>query len=1108
MQDDWGDGWNGASIDVSINGTNVVNWELNNGAAGTDSIVTMNGDFIEFTFNSGNWDSEITFQIDDPLGNQIGNFGPFANNNGNSGLILSDTSNSTCVAQIVNVTFQVDMGQVTSSYTTPEVNGDWNLACGNCYPMSDTNGDDIWEVTIPIMSGYYDYIFSADSLSLQEVLDPNASCTNGNTINTKRTLMVGTADITIPLVCWESCITCFYSPQPPTGITCSTGSSGLILSDDCENEGNWTGDLVSTYTTGYWNVNSGDTPSGDTGPDNSYSGNNYFYFEASAGGLDTATIITPMIDLSNAQYESELTFWIFAYGASIGTLDVGASTNPNGPFTTLYSNTGQIQTETDPWGQIGVDLSNYVGQNIYVSFTYSKDPNANPYWEADLAIDLIEVTSCVTCPAPIVPITTNITSTSAEISWTPTGTETEWIVYVDGVGTITNAIPTTITGLTPYTQYDYQISAICSSGDTSFVSPSNVFTTLCGTNLAPTNENFDSIFSPCWSQENTLDDFDWTLNDGDTPSNDTGPDDDVSIGGNYMYTEASNPREYGDVAIMYSEQIDISNLNNPQINFFTHMYGSAMGTLQIDMYDNGYSTVFLKSGDQGDQWIEENVLISPNSNIIEFRIIGTLDSNANGDTWPGDIAIDEFSVKEALMNDLEVLSGNVNSGCELTNNEPVSVVLVNKATTPQSNFDIAYSINNAPQIIESYTSTLNPGDTATYTFTATADMSNDGVYNIDFECSLTNDQDLSNNYYTVFEENYLTPSAPTTIDDTICKGDTTFLDAITNEGLVLWYNDSNATSIIPHGMVSPTTTTTYYAAVKDAESFTDDFESYNTGAYISQSSSNWSTWSGGGGTPDDAFISTSQASSGNQSLYLNYINDDDIIMPFGQEFNSGTFELYMDIYVVTSAHLNFQGSTTLGAIQAFELNFDNNGTFYFDIGPTSLIGSYPGPGTWFKLKLEGDLNSTIWKTYIDGSFQGGAAINDGDVIASINLAPESGGEFYIDNVEWYAVSQDACIGPTASVILNIIDCTYSFDSTDDLLILYPNPSNGYVIIENNLNDEKLTIEINNIEGKLIYSKQIINSSKLEMNLSHLNKGLYTISIMTENSIKHKTIVIQ
>ena len=73
MQDSWGDGWNGASVEVNINGTFATSISLAGGNAGMDSITTLNNDLVDFSFVSGNWDSELSFQIYDPLGNQIFN---------------------------------------------------------------------------------------------------------------------------------------------------------------------------------------------------------------------------------------------------------------------------------------------------------------------------------------------------------------------------------------------------------------------------------------------------------------------------------------------------------------------------------------------------------------------------------------------------------------------------------------------------------------------------------------------------------------------------------------------------------------------------------------------------------------------------------------------------------------------------------------------------------------------------------------------------------------------------------------------------------------------------------------------------------------------------
>ena len=70
MQDSYGDGWNGASIDMYINGVIVTNFTITSsqGASAQYSYSTYNGDSVEFYFNSGTWDTEITFQITAPDG--------------------------------------------------------------------------------------------------------------------------------------------------------------------------------------------------------------------------------------------------------------------------------------------------------------------------------------------------------------------------------------------------------------------------------------------------------------------------------------------------------------------------------------------------------------------------------------------------------------------------------------------------------------------------------------------------------------------------------------------------------------------------------------------------------------------------------------------------------------------------------------------------------------------------------------------------------------------------------------------------------------------------------------------------------------------------------
>ena len=126
----------------------------------------------------------------------------------NAPMYDSTVFNITCV-QYTNVTFQVDMNKVTQGFTTPEVNGTWNNWCGNCNAMSDANGDNIWEVTLPLEQGSsIEFKYSADGWSIQEMNDPTASCTNGNATYTNRVLTVPASDTIIPVVCWSSCDAC------------------------------------------------------------------------------------------------------------------------------------------------------------------------------------------------------------------------------------------------------------------------------------------------------------------------------------------------------------------------------------------------------------------------------------------------------------------------------------------------------------------------------------------------------------------------------------------------------------------------------------------------------------------------------------------------------------------------------------------------------------------------------------------------------------------------------------------------------------------------------------------------------------------------------------
>ena len=95
-----------------------------------------------------------------------------------------------------------------SGFTTPYLSGTFNGWCGNCNAMSDNNNDGIYEATIALQSGTYEYKVSLDNWAASEQLTAGSSCTVTNSGYTNRSLVVSGAAQTLPLICYASCSDC------------------------------------------------------------------------------------------------------------------------------------------------------------------------------------------------------------------------------------------------------------------------------------------------------------------------------------------------------------------------------------------------------------------------------------------------------------------------------------------------------------------------------------------------------------------------------------------------------------------------------------------------------------------------------------------------------------------------------------------------------------------------------------------------------------------------------------------------------------------------------------------------------------------------------------
>ena len=290
------------------------------------------------------------------------------------------------------------------------------------------------------------------------------------------------------------------------------------------------------------------------------------------------------------------------------------------------------------------------------------------------------------------------------------------------------------------------------------------------------------------------------------------------------------------------------------------------------------------------------------------------------------------------------------------------------------------------------------------------------------------------------------------------------------------------------------------SSVANAQLFTDDFESYNTGALGPQSTS-WTTWSGTEGGAEDGIVSTAQASSGTKSIYFNSTaaggGPQDCVLDFGPVYNSGVFTYQSDFFVnaTKSAYFNFQASQTIGQTWALNVNMSGNSISIDDgITPDLAIGSYTS-GTWFTLKIEANLTLGLWKAYVDGTLIG-VWENGINSLASIDLFPLQGSQFYVDDVSFdqtpYTISATNAaisglnmdgniatqvVNPVITVMnagttaLNSFDVTLNYNGSNITqnitginlasLASYPVTFNGVVLAAGNL---PVTATVSNVNG--------------------------------------------
>lgn len=111
--------------------------------------------------------------------------------------------------QVRTVNFQVDMNSYTSNFDQVYLSGTFNNWSGDGNPLSDDNADGIWEGSLTVPVGAYEYKVTLDNWAAQEAFIGTEECTindpSGQFVN--RRLLV-TTDQDLPKFCFNSCYAC------------------------------------------------------------------------------------------------------------------------------------------------------------------------------------------------------------------------------------------------------------------------------------------------------------------------------------------------------------------------------------------------------------------------------------------------------------------------------------------------------------------------------------------------------------------------------------------------------------------------------------------------------------------------------------------------------------------------------------------------------------------------------------------------------------------------------------------------------------------------------------------------------------------------------------
>ncbi|XP_077987551.1 uncharacterized protein LOC144442158 [Glandiceps talaboti] len=152
----------------------------------------------------------------------------------------------------------------------------------------------------------------------------------------------------------------------------------------------------------------------------------------------------------------------------------------------------------------------------------------------------------------------------------------------------------------------------------------------------------DFEYGFCGLSQDTNADFAWTRNSGGTPSSNTGPSVDHTLNsdtGHYVYIETSAVSSCLVARLVLPQTYSRDDILC--LNFYYHMYGNSIRTLNVYLQSNSYMyKVWTMTSNQGNTWFGVNIDLQ----YLSSRFQVVFEGVAGDDVW-GDIALDDITLQ-------------------------------------------------------------------------------------------------------------------------------------------------------------------------------------------------------------------------------------------------------------------------------------------------------------------------------------------------------------------------------------------------------------------------------------------------------------------------------